>query len=67
MTGDSRLLVSGTFGRFSWISFSLGSTSFMFLTAHRKQDYKRNSIVLSRNVGIERSFQSYDADPYYYD
>lgn len=30
----------------------------MFLTANRKQDHKRNGIVLTRNVGIERSFQS---------
>lgn len=52
------LYLTGTFGRFSWISVCLGNTSFMFLTANRKQDHKRNGIVLTRNVGIERSFQS---------
>lgn len=65
-TADA-LYLTGTFGRFSWISVSLGNTSFVFLTAHRKQDHKRNGIVLSRNVGIENSFQSYNADLYYYD
>lgn len=56
------LYLTGTFGRSGWILVSLGNTSFMFLTAHRKQHHKRNDIVLSRNVGIERSFQSYNTD-----